>query len=141
MSHNTFGHLFRVTTWGESHGPALGATIVPESFSVQSDTNSAFRWFLTLNPTFGGTGVTWNAVANSAVEFAIAEGNNTISAEGTVIAEGLVPNSLDAVTAGIKTALLIGSAIDGTPDELWIGVQTTGGNDQFHGALNFTEQL
>ncbi|MFN3229509.1 MAG: hypothetical protein ACK41P_06640, partial [Asticcacaulis sp.] len=24
MSHNTFGHLFRVTTWGESHGPALG---------------------------------------------------------------------------------------------------------------------
>ena len=21
MSHNTFGHLFRVTTWGESHGP------------------------------------------------------------------------------------------------------------------------
>ncbi|SHE74522.1 chorismate synthase [Kaistia soli DSM 19436] len=27
MSHNTFGHLFRVTTWGESHGPALGAII------------------------------------------------------------------------------------------------------------------
>jgi len=27
MSLNTFGHLFRVTTWGESHGPALGATI------------------------------------------------------------------------------------------------------------------
>ncbi len=27
MSVNTFGHLFRVTTWGESHGPALGATV------------------------------------------------------------------------------------------------------------------
>lgn len=27
MSYNTFGHLFRVTTWGESHGPALGATV------------------------------------------------------------------------------------------------------------------
>ena len=27
MSLNTFGHLFRVTTWGESHGPALGATV------------------------------------------------------------------------------------------------------------------
>ena len=24
---NTFGHWFRVTTWGESHGPALGAVI------------------------------------------------------------------------------------------------------------------
>jgi chorismate synthase len=27
MSHNTYGHLFRVTTWGESHGPALGAVV------------------------------------------------------------------------------------------------------------------
>ena len=27
MSHNTFGHLFRVTTFGESHGPALGCVI------------------------------------------------------------------------------------------------------------------
>ncbi len=27
MSHNTFGHLFRVITWGESHGPALGAVV------------------------------------------------------------------------------------------------------------------
>jgi len=27
MSMNTFGHLFRFTTWGESHGPALGATV------------------------------------------------------------------------------------------------------------------
>jgi len=27
MSYNSFGHLFRVTTWGESHGPALGATV------------------------------------------------------------------------------------------------------------------
>ncbi len=27
MSYNTFGRLFRVTTWGESHGPAIGATV------------------------------------------------------------------------------------------------------------------
>jgi chorismate synthase len=27
MSHNSFGHLLRVTTWGESHGPALGCVI------------------------------------------------------------------------------------------------------------------
>ncbi len=27
MSHNTFGHLFRVTTWGESHGEAIGCVI------------------------------------------------------------------------------------------------------------------
>jgi len=27
MSHNTFGHLLRVTTWGESHGPAIGGVV------------------------------------------------------------------------------------------------------------------
>ncbi len=27
MSHNTFGHMFRVTTWGESHGPAIGCVV------------------------------------------------------------------------------------------------------------------
>jgi chorismate synthase len=27
MSLNTFGHLFRFATWGESHGPAIGAVV------------------------------------------------------------------------------------------------------------------
>lgn len=27
MSHNSFGHLFRFTTWGELHGPAIGAVV------------------------------------------------------------------------------------------------------------------
>ena len=36
MSFNTFGHIFRVTTWGESHGPALGCTVdgVPPGVSL-----------------------------------------------------------------------------------------------------------
>jgi chorismate synthase len=27
LSHNTFGRLFRFTTWGESHGPAIGCVV------------------------------------------------------------------------------------------------------------------
>ncbi len=27
MSYNSFGHLLRVTTWGESHGPAIGCVV------------------------------------------------------------------------------------------------------------------
>jgi chorismate synthase len=44
MSHNTFGHLFRVTTFGESHGPALGCVVdgcppgIPlEAAEIQAD--------------------------------------------------------------------------------------------------------
>ncbi|KCV82367.1 chorismate synthase [Actibacterium atlanticum] len=39
MSINTFGHLFRVTTWGESHGPGLGATVdgCPPGIAVDAE--------------------------------------------------------------------------------------------------------
>ncbi|WP_434289663.1 chorismate synthase [Celeribacter sp. SCSIO 80788] len=39
MSMNTFGHLFRFTTWGESHGPALGATVdgCPPGIEINED--------------------------------------------------------------------------------------------------------
>lgn len=39
MSMNSFGHLFRVSTWGESHGPALGATIdgCPPGVALQAE--------------------------------------------------------------------------------------------------------
>ncbi len=44
MSHNTFGHLFRVTTWGESHGPALGCVIdgMPALVPVTADEIQSF---------------------------------------------------------------------------------------------------
>lgn len=44
MSHNTFGHLFRVTTWGESHGPALGCVIdgMPSLVPITADEIQTF---------------------------------------------------------------------------------------------------
>ena len=37
MSHNGFGHLFRFTTWGESHGPAIGCVVdgVPPGVALE----------------------------------------------------------------------------------------------------------
>ena len=36
MSHNSFGHAFRFTTWGESHGPAIGCVVdgVPAGIAI-----------------------------------------------------------------------------------------------------------
>ncbi len=44
MSHNTFGHLFRVTTWGESHGPALGCVVdgCPPGLALTRDMIQAY---------------------------------------------------------------------------------------------------
>jgi chorismate synthase len=44
MSLNTFGHLFRVTTWGESHGPALGATVDGCPPGIQLEAEMLQRW-------------------------------------------------------------------------------------------------
>ena len=37
MSFNTFGKLFRFTTWGESHGPAIGCIVdgCPPNISIK----------------------------------------------------------------------------------------------------------
>ncbi|MFC4348439.1 chorismate synthase [Kordiimonas lipolytica] len=44
MSYNTFGRLFRFTTWGESHGPALGATVdgVPPLLEITEEEIQVF---------------------------------------------------------------------------------------------------
>jgi chorismate synthase len=44
MSHNTFGHLFRVSTFGESHGIAIGALVdgCPPGLKISADTVQSF---------------------------------------------------------------------------------------------------
>ncbi len=41
---NSYGHLFRVTTWGESHGPALGATVDGCPPGVSIDASEIQHW-------------------------------------------------------------------------------------------------
>ena len=48
MSMNSFGHLFRVITWGESHGPALGATVDGCPPGVAIDAAMIQHWFCLL---------------------------------------------------------------------------------------------
>jgi chorismate synthase len=44
MSFNSFGHLFRVTTWGESHGPAIGCVVdgCPPGIPLEASDIQAF---------------------------------------------------------------------------------------------------
>ena len=44
MSYNTFGHMFRITTFGESHGPAIGCVVdgCPPGISLRNEDIQAF---------------------------------------------------------------------------------------------------
>ena len=44
MATNSFGRMFTVTTWGESHGPALGATIDGCPPNIRLDTSDLQYW-------------------------------------------------------------------------------------------------
>lgn len=44
MSLNSFGHMYKVTTWGESHGPSLGATIDGCPPGIEIDQNKLQVW-------------------------------------------------------------------------------------------------
>ena len=43
MAGSTYGTLFRITTWGESHGPAIGVVIdgCPSGLSLSEYTKTA----------------------------------------------------------------------------------------------------
>ncbi|GGZ41153.1 chorismate synthase [Asticcacaulis endophyticus] len=65
MSHNSFGHLYRVTTWGESHGPALGCVIdgCPPGVSL---TEADLQWALDRRKPGGSRFVTQRREADEA---------------------------------------------------------------------------
>ena len=44
MSFNTFGHIYRTTTWGESHGPALGCTVDGCPPGIELDPSMIQQW-------------------------------------------------------------------------------------------------
>lgn len=44
MSHNSFGHLFRFTTWGESHGPAIGCVVDGTPPGIAIDASEIQHW-------------------------------------------------------------------------------------------------
>lgn len=44
MSHNSYGHLFRVTSWGESHGPAIGCVVDGTPPNIELDEKDLQIW-------------------------------------------------------------------------------------------------
>ncbi len=44
MSYNSFGQLFRFTTWGESHGPAIGCVVDGTPPGIPLDEGDIQRW-------------------------------------------------------------------------------------------------
>lgn len=120
----------------------LDVTVVPEDISIVIDSNDSFKWELHLNPTINGTW-TYSDLANSSVQSAQvgAATNNTITADGIIVARGGGSDRVRATSDQLATALRIGSTIDGTADELVLVIGLLTNNQTVWGSLDFRELL
>lgn len=120
-----------------------GALVVPTSLNVLATTNSAYNWYLLLNPTVVGTAFSFTGLTNSAVEYDVSRTNATTLTDGTIVAAGSDQQSNESSTVVLSPSdLQLGSSIAGVSDILVLAVQRISGTtESYLGAIQWREQL
>lgn len=118
----------------------LDVTVLPEFFSMMATTNDSFRWSLHFNPTISGP-FTYADIADSALQGAIGAAANVITNEGIKIASGYASQTSRTSAEELKTALVLGSLINGTPDELVLAVMPISNNASMLAGITVRELL
>lgn len=115
----------------------LDTTILLQGLSVLLTTLNDFAdWELLWNPTVAGT-FTYNDLTNSAVQ--IAQGANTNTVTGGTKIDGDYFSTASPSLTSIRNALRLGSAIDGTPDEIVLTVRPITNNIGANSSLTWRE--
>lgn len=120
----------------------LGATVIPQNFSVFIATTASFRWMLLLNPTIAGVdAASWTDLANSSIQYDISRTNVNTLTGGVLLDSGYATSSQSiAYNDSIPTALRLGATIGGTRDELILALQLIPGTvETVYAALTFRE--
>ena len=124
----------------------LGAAVnvLNAALQIQSATDKC-EWILIGNPTVAGT-FTYADESYSAIQVARGATANTVTggikwAGGYIESGGAQSGSAGSASAGIANAIRLGSAIDGTPDEIVLCVRPIGGSTsvEVEGALTWRE--
>lgn len=109
---------------------------------VQSASDD-LEYILIFNPTVAGT-PSWSNETNSSVQTATGATANTVTGgtyiTGGYVASGNAQNASGSIAQEIPNALSIGSAIDGTPDEIWLCARAlTNVNTLVEGSITWRE--
>lgn len=114
----------------------IGATIKNIRKTMLSETADDFEWLLIWNPTVNGT-FTYNDETDSALQVARGATINTVT--GGYKIDGGFSSSTTSSSDEISNALILGSAIDGTRDEMVLCVRPLSGNADIQGSLTSRE--
>lgn len=114
-------------------------TVLPEYFSMISQTNDDYLWEIQLNPVIAGT-FTYTALTDSSLEYATGNTTNTITTDGIVIDSGY-SKSASNIDRRIVTALTLGSTIAGVQDTFVLIVMPLSSNADYLASLTVRELL
>ena len=114
----------------------LDAVIKQVQYSLLAETSDAFEYVLLMNPTVAGT-FTYSGLTNYAIEYATGATANTVTG-GTAITGGFASSAAGLIDKAVN-AVYIGSAIDGTPDELVLCARPLSSNLDIQGSITFRE--
>lgn len=102
--------------------------------------NDQTRWSLQLNPTLSA-GLTYSALANSAVEWAVGNGTITVTGEGTILAAGSVSTNAQLPANVLRLNFLswLGSTLNNTMDQIVLCATPITSNISTYSSLAFKE--
>lgn len=116
----------------------VDAMVELESLSLlASVANNSAHWELLFNPTVSGT-FTYSDVSDSTVQVAVGTVSNTVTSSGTEIDGGYFSTAFPP-TPTTPNALRLGSAIDGTVDEIIVAVKPVTNNITVQASLTWRE--
>lgn len=95
--------------------------------------NDPFEWIVMLDPTIAGT-FTYGNLANSPIQFATGATTNTVTG-GTAIFGGF-SWSREQLVLPVNQVIALGSAIDGTPNEIVLCARPLTPNQDIHGSMS-----
>lgn len=118
----------------------LGVQVDVTNISVMIPTvNDDLIWELQLNPTLSA-GLTYGNILNSGVQGAVGNGVITVTAPGYVVSSGYAKTASEI---NLPTNIIekLGSAIDGTPDELVLVCKPLSGSTDVFTSLSWRELI
>lgn len=120
----------------------LSSTIEIIDMHVNCTTNSAFNYYLILNPIVTGTAFSFTHLTNSSIDVDQATTNATVVSGGTILYSGSSQSFNDsAVSQNLNSDFQLGSNINGISDIIVVGVQRiTGTAESFYGSINIKDK-
>lgn len=120
----------------------LDVGVFLSNISLVATTSDGFEWVLLFNPTIAVSSpeTSFSDVANSAIQKSTGVTGSTVTG-GTAIDGGYVPSVGRSISVDVKSVLSLGSAIDGTVDEIWLCVRPLGANADIFGSITYKEQI